>query len=79
MKGSEKLQKNEIYYTKNSETNKKQSQKLLKKNEQETDWKGLFIKFSSENFLAHMKNITAGGPAILYYIAGIFHLTDVSC
>lgn len=53
--------------------------KTTKKNEQETDWKGLFIKFSSENFLAHMKNITAGGPAILYYIAGIFHLTDVSC
>lgn len=78
MKGSEKLQINEIYYTKTSETNKKQSQKLLK-NEQETDWKGLFIKFSSENFLAHMKNITAGGPAILHYIAGIFHLTDVSC
>lgn len=78
MKGSEKLQINEIYYTKTSETNKKQSQKLLK-NEQETDWKGLFIKFSSENFLAHMKNITAGGPATLHYIAGIFHLTDVSC
>lgn len=28
-------------------------------------------------FLAHMKNITAGGPTILYYIAGICHLMGV--
>lgn len=55
----------------------KKKAKNYKQNEQGTDWKALFIKFSSE-FLAHIKNITVVGPTIImYYIADIFHLTDV--
>lgn len=69
-------QLNETYCTITSEKKTKKKAKNYKQNEQGTDWKGLFIKFSSE-FLAHIKNVTAAGPTIImYYIAGIFRLTD---